>query len=261
MRVKATDTFDLNSSFATITVLLGLLFRITLFCLSIGFIFISPQYTPIKKDEIIYYSYQHKYFVSSFTSLYMLTLFVPLTCILITSAWRYDSLSSSAHAIYSLSGALSVTSFLITFLQVVCAKRTPDFVSRCWPEGAGLDKCTGDPFKVTEGLRSFPSGIASWSICNLFWTSLFISEKLALFSPSGRSQFWKLCIFVFINYSAVLISLIPFNLNSNFGVDILAGGLIGLVTAALFYFLNYSSLLQTNSQTNRSQQRILPINV
>ncbi|KAI6650983.1 Phosphatidate phosphatase PPAPDC1B [Oopsacas minuta] len=248
MHIKPTDNYDLNSSFVKISILLGLLFRCTLFILAFAFVLIPPSFTPIHRSEIIYFSYQHKYFIPNSISLYFMILLVPLTSILISSAWRHDPIFSSANAIFSLSGALSVTSFLVSYLQVVCANRSPDFVSRCWPDGAAivLGQCTGDMNKIHDGLRSFPSGIASWSMCNLFWTSLFISEKLGIFSSSGKTQFWKLCIFIFINYSAVLISLIPFNFNLNFGVDILAGCIIGLITAATFYLLNYSSLLQSS---------------
>ena len=237
--------------------LLGLLLRCTLFSLSIGFIFISPQFTPFDQSEVIYFSYPPKQNFTSPVSLYILVVSVPLVSILIVSLWKHDPLSTLAESVFSLTGALSLVSFLVSFLQVVCAKRTPDFVSRCWPSGAeeiNLEHCTGNIKEQVEGLRSFPSGLASWSVCNLFWTSLYLSEKLGLFSSPRKSEFWKLCIFVFINYCSVLISLIPFNLNQNFSVDILTGGLMGLVTAGIFYFLHYPSLLQTITQVSRPQR-------
>ena len=265
MRSKVTDNFDLNSSFAKMNVLLGLLLRCTLFSLSIAFIFIDPQFTPFDQSEVIYFSYPHNQYFSSMVTLYLLVISVPLICILTVSVWKHDPWSVLADFVFSLTGALSLVCFLVSFLQVVTARKTPDFVSRCWPDGVEeLTHCAGDANTVVQGLRSFPSGLASWSVCNLFWTSLYISEKLSLFSFPRKSEFWKLCIFVFINYCSVLISLIPFNLNQNFGVDILTGGLIGLITAGAFYFLHFPSLLQNLTQMPRSQRansEILPISI
>ena len=267
MRLKVTDNYDLNSSFAKMNLLLGILLRCTLFCLSIAFIFISPQFSPIEHSQAIHFSYPQKHSTYSTVPLYLVVISVPLVSILIVSVWKHDPLSVSAEAVFSLTGALSLVCFLVSFLQVVCANKTPDFVSRCWPDGVkegDLEHCTGDVKTEVEGLRSFPSGLASWSVCILFWTSLYVSEKLGLFSFPRRSEFWKLCLFVFINYCSVLISLIPFNLNQNFSVDILAGGFIGLTTGGTFYFLHYPSLLLALVQMPRSQRsnnETLPISI
>ena len=247
----------------------SLFLRCLLFSIAVAFIYINPRFNEISKHEIKVYSYISQSHFPYTIPLYTLILLIPLSSIALYTGWNRYPPRVWSESFLSVTGALSLTAALVSVLQVISGRRTPDFLSRCFPEGRidwtnELELCTGEHTSVNQGLRSFPSGLAAWSVCNLFWTSLFVSGKLGIFSPSGKGEFWKLCIFLFINFTAVLVSLIPFNLNFNFSEDILTGGVIGLIVATTFYFLYFPSIQCDDCHLLRSQtefHKVLPTHI
>lgn len=95
----------------------------------------------------------------------------------------------------SLATTIVITETLTSIGKGTASRPRPDFLSRCFPDGAGLDSlphppvdehglplsfvpsdCSGDKTVVTEGLKSWPSGHASISTAGMVWLAILLGQ-------------------------------------------------------------------------------------
>ena len=98
---------------------------------------------------------------------------------------------TAARLTLCLFGACSMTFAITNVLKVAVGRPRPDFVARCWPDGQvtglpGVPVCEGDQnaHVVKEGLKSFPSGHTSLTMCGMTYLSLLLWTRV-LFVPSA----------------------------------------------------------------------------
>ncbi|XP_055803811.1 lipid phosphate phosphatase 2-like isoform X1 [Solanum dulcamara] len=143
------------------------------------------------------------------------------------------------HAILGLWFAVLVTAVITDAIKDAVGRPRPDFFWRCFPDGKevydnwGDVVCHGDKNVVREGHKSFPSGHTSLSFAGLGFLSLYLSGKIQVFDCRGHVA--KLCLVLLPLVLASLVAISRVDDYWHHWQDVFAGGLIGLVAAALCY--------------------------
>ncbi|KAH0697347.1 hypothetical protein KY290_015216 [Solanum tuberosum] len=143
------------------------------------------------------------------------------------------------HAILGILFSVVVTAVITDAIKDAVGRPRPDFFWRCFPDGKEVyDKwgdvvCHGDKNVVREGHKSFPSGHTSLSFAGLGFLSLYLSGKIQVFDCRGHVA--KLCLVLLPLLLASLVAISRVDDYWHHWQDVFAGGLIGLVVAALCY--------------------------
>ncbi|KAJ8545896.1 hypothetical protein K7X08_018479 [Anisodus acutangulus] len=143
------------------------------------------------------------------------------------------------HAILGLLFSILVTAVITDAIKDAVGRPRPDFFWRCFPDGKDVyDKwgdvvCHGDKNVIKEGHKSFPSGHTSWSFAGLGFLSLYLSGKIQVFDCRGHVA--KLCLVLLPLLLASLVGISRVDDYWHHWQDVFAGGLIGLIVAALCY--------------------------
>ncbi|CAI7804638.1 unnamed protein product [Closterium sp. NIES-53] len=145
------------------------------------------------------------------------------------------------------------TTFLLTnALKVSIGRPRPHFFIVCFPSGVpvygsdGNAQCNGSSSSVMESRVSFPSGHTSMSFSGLTYAALFLAAKLQAFSARGRGQLWRLVPSACCLAGAASVGITRIDDYWHFPFDVFMGGLIGMVVAAICYFLHYPALFNQN---------------
>ncbi|CAI5485569.1 unnamed protein product [Closterium sp. Naga37s-1] len=145
------------------------------------------------------------------------------------------------------------TTFLLTnALKVSIGRPRPHFFIVCFPSGVpvygsdGNAQCNGSSSSVMESRVSFPSGHTSMSFSGLTYAALFLAAKLQAFSTRGRGQLWRLVPSACCLAGAASVGITRVVDYWHFPFDVFVGGLIGMVVAAICYFLHYPALSNQN---------------
>lgn len=143
------------------------------------------------------------------------------------------------HAILGLLFSVLVTAVITNAIKDAVGRPRPDFFWRCFPDGKdvydqwGDVVCHGDKNVVKEGHKSFPSGHTSLSFAGLGFLSLYLSGKIQVFDCRGHVA--KLCLVLLPLLLASLVAISRVDDYWHHWQDVVAGGLIGLVVAAICY--------------------------
>ncbi|KAL4784827.1 phosphatidic acid phosphatase type 2/haloperoxidase [Aspergillus varians] len=141
--------------------------------------------------------------------------------------------------------------FVITqALKNACGKPRPDIIDRCQPREGSADAvpyglsdssiCTGDPFLLKDGFRSWPSGHSSSSFAGLFYLSLWIGGKLHIMDNKG--EVWKMFLVMFPCLGATLIAVSRIMDARHHPFDVITGSLLGIICASISYRQYFPSL-------------------
>lgn len=140
-------------------------------------------------------------------------------------------------------------------IKVCVGRPRPDMISRCNPvEGAAnravwglatIAVCqnqTGS--RIDDGFKSFPSGHTSLAFAGLGFLALYLAGKMHLLDRRGYAikawlTFAPLC-------GAALIGVSRTMDYRHHATDVIAGGLLGLVTTIIIYHLYYPVLTSPN---------------
>ncbi len=147
---------------------------------------------------------------------------------------------------------LTAAVFQVIIKWVVGGLR-PHFLAACKPSADAVaadstngptftrNVCTGDDDKITDALKSFPSGHATAAFAGFVFLSLYLNAKLKLWS-SYHPALWKLVLVFAPILGAILIAGLLTVDNYHHWYDVLAGALIGTAFALAAYRMVYASI-------------------
>ncbi|XP_017044267.1 phospholipid phosphatase 5 isoform X1 [Drosophila ficusphila] len=152
--------------------------------------------------------------------------------------------------------ALCLNGIPTSVLKITVGRPRPDYFYRCFPDGvmvlnttsSSLDtsildfNCTGLPWDINEGRKSFPSGHSSFAFASFGFIAYYIGAKLHAFDIRGRGHTWRLCIAVIPLMIALLVAVSRTCDYHHHWQDVTIGGLIGLFAGYISYRQYYPSI-------------------
>ncbi|MCD7446903.1 putative lipid phosphate phosphatase 3, chloroplastic [Datura stramonium] len=199
---------------------------------------IHPFYRFVGKDMMEDLKYPLKSNTVPIWAVPVYAVLLPMVVFLLVYFRRSD-VYDLHHAILGLLFSVLVTAVITDAIKDAVGRPRPDFFWRCFPDGKevynkwGDVVCHGDKNVVKEGHKSFPSGHTSLSFAGLGFLSLYLSGKIQVFDCKGHVA--KLCLVLLPLLLASLVAISRVDDYWHHWQDVFAGGLIGLVVAALCY--------------------------
>lgn len=202
-------------------------------------------------------SIQHTYAVSERVPVWLLVVLALIVPIVLQGVFSLAITRSFWDFHASLLGLIVTHALAITManiLKVTVGRPRPDLIDRCQPRAGSMNAavyglstdaiCTNSPndHLVTDGFRSFPSGHATTSFAGLTFLSLYLAGKLHLFSSGSKGHAVVSWIVFFPIAAAALIAVSRTMDYRHHATDVIAGGIIGFLTALGVYRLYYPSL-------------------
>ncbi|KXN87438.1 Putative lipid phosphate phosphatase 3, chloroplastic [Leucoagaricus sp. SymC.cos] len=221
------------------------------------------------KDDSI--SHPHKPSQIGSVLNFAIALYVPLL-FLIISGCKKRSLLEIHHGALALLAGRGLARLITEYLKHKVGRLRPDFLARCkWDKVAKL--CTGKASDILDGRQSFPSGHSSTAFAGMVFLSLWIAGQTAGLCPSVTPSvkwlpsrmgtfiltfiplFWAVHVAVtrVEDYVCVMsLSCFSFLLTvhshqRHHKEDVIAGSLIGIVSAILCYLLFWPSPFHSKS--------------
>lgn len=214
----------------------------------LGVLFVCSEYaTPfhrkIQLEEIWLYRYPRTESYMPTPILWPFICIVPFFIIFITNLVNKNKVDG-LQAFLAISLAFGINGVVTNIIKLVVGRPRPDFFYRCFPDGKGdLEfPCTGKKEIVIEGLKSFPSGHASFAFASMMFCTLYLCGKLQTFNPRGRGKSWRLLLSFLPLMAALIISVSRTCDYHHHWQDVTVGSLLGAFIAYLCYFQYYPSL-------------------
>ncbi|KAI0362173.1 acid phosphatase/Vanadium-dependent haloperoxidase [Trametes cingulata] len=146
--------------------------------------------------------------------------------------------------------SLSITGGITQFVKITVGRPRPDLIARCIPRAGAVDPPLGlstveictqtHRHTLQDGWRSFPSGHSSLSFAGLGFLSFYLAGKLHLFDTRGHTV--KAWLALTPLSGAALVAISRTMDYRHHWHDVLAGSLLGLVTAYFSYRQYYPPL-------------------
>lgn len=112
----------------------------------------------------------------------------------------------------------------------------PDFIDRCKPIN---NVCTGVAASIKSGMESFPSGHSSTAFFGLGFFAIWIIFENHLFPATRKWKSAKNFCALGVIYVAMFIAISRTQQFVHHPTDVIAGAILGLLMAFLFYFHHY----------------------
>ncbi|XP_043270300.1 phospholipid phosphatase 5 [Venturia canescens] len=219
------------------------LFRIVLAVLFVKLETAEPFNRKIHENELwLYRNPMMESYVPT-TILWPLVFITPAVVIFITFLINKDR-TDFCQANLSVSLALGLNGVLTDIIKLIVGRPRPDFYWRCFPDGRGNTAfdCTGDPNIIRDGRKSFPSGHSSFAFASFGFVALYSAGKLHTFGIAGKTQTWKLFIFICTMSTALAIALSRTCDYHHHWQDVAVGSAIGISITYLCYRHYYPPL-------------------
>jgi diacylglycerol diphosphate phosphatase/phosphatidate phosphatase len=178
----------------------------------------------------------------AYALLYACLLFPVVVIFLCLKVFKKSTPIQLHHALLGLFMSLGFCNTLTCLLKLMIGRPRPDFLARCFDnvipdpipwERPGYPACTGDPFVIAEGRRSFPSGHSSISFSSMWYLTLFLINYLDTFDEDGHP--WKLFVACLPSCGALFVAGSRVSDYWHHPTDVLAGSLLGILVAWISY--------------------------
>ncbi|KAH9900986.1 acid phosphatase/Vanadium-dependent haloperoxidase [Cubamyces lactineus] len=146
--------------------------------------------------------------------------------------------------------SLSITGGITQFVKITVGRPRPDLIARCIPKPGAVDPplglstvaiCTQTQQHILrDGWRSFPSGHSSLSFAGLGFLSFYLAGKMHLFDTRGHTV--KAWLALTPLSAAALVAISRTMDYRHHWHDVLAGSILGIVTAYFSYRQYYPPL-------------------
>ncbi len=231
-RAKARAAWALDAGAFALTAALGAWLEIA-----------EPNQKYINPDLLWRYSYPHGE-NSVPTVVVPLVAFVAPFIAMAALPKKYNPNMRKDRALGGLCAAIGLTWVVTCGIKNIVGGIRPDFVDRCWPDGAtqtwistGVPDCSGDNDTVQQGRRSFPSGHTSMSFAGFVYCSLYLAAWLRIGRDDHRRAswhgIWKICVVVAPVVAATFIGLTRIRDYWHHWEDVTVGALLGTAFAVL----------------------------
>lgn len=204
--------------------------------------------------------------------LYVLAVYLPMLVVIIvcwlTRSWdKYTKLHRTQVALVSLLLSVATTSVITDVLKCWIANPRPDFLSRCGGSSKmtkgklyTMDSCSpalGEMY-LYDGMKSTPSGHSSMLFCGLGWLVLFLWGHYSALTTGKPAHVKYLCALGPIMLALyIALSRVQDYRHHNF--DIIFGGIIGAVNAAIGYLHYYHAPWSSHpTQLTHEEETVLP---
>ncbi|GAA5880964.1 hypothetical protein JCM3774_001489 [Rhodotorula dairenensis] len=176
------------------------------------------------------------------------TFWLPVLVVVVVGGAFKRSLHDVHHGLLVLFSSRSLMRIVVESLKNRVGRLRPDFFARCeWD--AVAHACTGALDLVKDGRRSFPSGHSSTSWQAMLFVALYLAGKngaFALAAPFPKSGFLQSRLLRFGVVVAPLflgtwICVTRLEDHRHHPADVVAGSLIGAVSALVMYAIYYPS--------------------
>jgi diacylglycerol diphosphate phosphatase / phosphatidate phosphatase len=190
--------------------------------------FIQPFQRPIDlKDPDIYHPHLQDFVGGEV--LYFISLGLPLlVCVALSR-----SLLTSLKFTNSLVQGWLVNQVVTDGLKLLTGRFRPDFMDRCKPVN---ETCTGSPYSIENGRKSWPSGHSSMSFFGMTFLTLWLVYHglKSLDTPKWRSVKNIVCITpIFI---AAFVGVSRVRQYVHHPTDVISGAALGIAIAAIYFF-------------------------
>ncbi|KAL0953861.1 hypothetical protein HGRIS_005036, partial [Hohenbuehelia grisea] len=221
------------------------------------------------KDPTIKHQHKHSQISSNLNN--FIAFFVPISIVAGVGIYR-KSLIHVHHGLVAIAAARGFARLVTEFFKNFVGRLRPDFLSRCkWDKK--LHECTGKIDKILDGRQSFPSGHVSAAFAGMTILSLWLAGQTGVWhfhstsksSTFNASRLARLALTVLPLFWATYVAITRLQDYRHHVEDVLAGGLVGIVSAIIFYRIFWQSpsemadseprLLYTNDQTRPSRER------
>jgi len=169
---------------------------------------------------------------------------ITTVCILL---WRRDDETNKRHeihhAVLSWLMACTINFMICDTVKYACGRHRPDYFAR---QAADISA-----FEQKNAHLSFPSGHSSGSFTSMTFLFLWICGKLKIFHQGHF--FTLLAAGVPLYFSTWVAVTRVQNYKHNYS-DILAGILLGLISGAIGYLMNFPSVLDRNSNRPKNKK-------
>jgi len=141
------------------------------------------------------------------------------------------------HGVLSWLEALSLNSIVTESIKYFCGRHRPDYFSR-------IQNPDISDFEILNGSLSFPSGHTSASFAATVFLFWYLCGKTKVFK---QGHFIVLLFIGIPIYLAIWIAITRIHDFKHNYSDIIAGSMIGILSATLCYFLNFKSVFSKHS--------------
>jgi len=147
--------------------------------------------------------------------------------------------------------SVALTTVITTIVKVMVGRPRPDLLDRCQPSSSASNGIpyglvtsaictTADMSRLREGFRSFPSGHSSTAFAGLGFFGFYLAGKMHLFDQRGHAIKAWIALVPFMG--AATITLTRTMDYRHHATDVIAGSLLGLLTAHFSYRIYYPPL-------------------
>jgi membrane-associated phospholipid phosphatase len=211
---------------------------------------VDPFWREIQQEEVWLYKYPTTDGYVSTASLYAIAVGCSLAIIAVFFSLNRD-FREAFEALMVPSLSIPLCGLITNIIKITVGRPRPDYFDRCYPGQREFNislPCTGDPLKVLEGRKSFPSGHSGSSFSTMTFLTLYLAGKLGTFNERGRGAGWRLVVILIPMIFALLVAISRTCDYHHHWQDVTVGAILGIVTSYAVYRHYYPSLFHPSSE-------------
>jgi len=150
--------------------------------------------------------------------------------------------------------AIPLTGVITNILKITVGRPRPDYFNRCYGPGYMMitdatKPCSGDPVRVQDGRKSFPSGHSSLSFCALGFIAVFLASQLKAFVTKGKGSSWRMLLTLIPLLAATLVGVSRTCDYHHHWQDVVVGSILGFSIMYFVYRQYFPPLTSPNCES------------